>query len=657
MSLADRSAPTTYLDDFTLPAGVTVQVRDGGGVSFRDSKVRSSPPSPRAWPMTPPGRRGPRRHRLGVGQAPGRGTGSFEHRAEGHRTFGAGGQGPGRPQRQGGQRGQRRGQRRCAVGRRRRSGGFQHRSRPVVRPEHHRGRRRLRGNHSDDRGHQGAHPARLLPDHRHVVHDAGGQRPFGPNGAQSESFVPSSWLSSFGGAAGGQVLSQGWSLSPANVAYVSARMEQYSVVFTDAAGAAHTYLSTGTGFTPPPDEDGVVGLDSFGRLALHATGGATYTFDAAGRLPSVVAALDDSTPASPIYEYSTDPTKPTRLVSILDPVGNRRVCLRYAGRDTCPTVSTGTRRRSWPAWSTPATRPSPRPRPTPRFRLRQRRAGPACAPPWPPTQWRPARQPTRWPPQPSPTTPPLRVANVTLASTIARPAHSYLYASPTRTQVNVAGLTQPNGYGRHVECGRRRAPAHPHRRHREVHHLHLGRRRPAPVGHCPRRAPPDHPSTTPTPPGPSPPGGPPTPTAPTPPPASRRLASPPRPARRRHRIPPPPTTPLRPGPAWPRRGGTTGPGRGPAGPWRHRAERRGHVQRRSAGEQPGRRQLVGSLGRRGHPGRHHRHLGFRRDPDRPRPALRRRQARRRRLDAACQPHRGHRCRIRQHRRRPPPHPG
>ncbi|MDQ2826324.1 MAG: DNRLRE domain-containing protein [Actinomycetota bacterium] len=37
VTLADRQAATTYLDEFTLPAGVTAKPRDGGGVTFADA--------------------------------------------------------------------------------------------------------------------------------------------------------------------------------------------------------------------------------------------------------------------------------------------------------------------------------------------------------------------------------------------------------------------------------------------------------------------------------------------------------------------------------------------------------------------------------------------------------------------------------------------
>ncbi|MDQ2826325.1 MAG: PA14 domain-containing protein, partial [Actinomycetota bacterium] len=124
--------------------------------------------------------------------------------------------------------------------------------------------------------------------------------PLGAGGAQVASSVPESWLSTANANASAAALSPGWTLAPAGVGYASARVEQYSVVFTDAAGAAHTYLWTGSGFAPPPDEDGVVGQDSFGRLTLHATDGYTYTFDAAGRLSSVIAGVDDYSPASPV---------------------------------------------------------------------------------------------------------------------------------------------------------------------------------------------------------------------------------------------------------------------------------------------------------------------------------------------------------------------
>lgn len=37
VTLADRSAATSCVDEFDLPAGVTAKARDGGGVSFLDA--------------------------------------------------------------------------------------------------------------------------------------------------------------------------------------------------------------------------------------------------------------------------------------------------------------------------------------------------------------------------------------------------------------------------------------------------------------------------------------------------------------------------------------------------------------------------------------------------------------------------------------------
>jgi len=291
-------------------------------------------------------------------------------------------------------------------------------------------------------------------------------------------------LSSFDANTGAQSLAQGWTLAPAGVAYASARVEQYSVVFTDTAGAAHTYLWNGTGFAPPPDEDGVVAQDAFGRLALHASDGTTYAFDAAGRLASVIAAVDDSTPASPVYEYSTDPAKPTRLVSILDPVGNRRVFLRYANRDACPTGAPSglatappdslCRVDWWDATSTVYWY-SPMVNGVPGNLARIVDPGNATTTPVP-SDASPVTDFTydgagRMVSMRSPLGADAvaagvaadavsrtdiaydasgRVTSVTLPSVTARPQHSYVYTSATESRVDVAGLAQPNGYARRV---------------------------------------------------------------------------------------------------------------------------------------------------------------------------------------------------------------
>lgn len=308
--------------------------------------------------------------------------------------------------------------------------------------------------------------------------------PLGAGGAQVASSVPESWLSTANANASAAALSPGWTLAPAGVGYASARVEQYSVVFTDAAGAAHTYLWTGSGFAPPPDEDGVVGQDSFGRLTLHATDGYTYTFDAAGRLSSVIAGVDDYSPASPVYEYSTDPARPTRLASILDPVGNRRVYLRYGGRDTCPTGPPtgmvvaptdslckvdwwdGTSTTYWygpAAGGVPGnlarivdpgnttTSPVP-PDASPVTDFTYDASGRIVAMRSPlgadavaagvaadAASWTNVAYDTSG-----------RAASVTLPSTGARPAHSYTYTSAAESRVDVAGLSEPLGFARKV---------------------------------------------------------------------------------------------------------------------------------------------------------------------------------------------------------------
>ena len=114
-----------------------------------------------------------------------------------------------------------------------------------------------------------------------------------------------------------QSLPGGWAGSQPLVgdqaSYVSAQNNGSSVVFTDVAGATHTYTLTagGTGYTPPAGESGTVtvnttaGSATLGYINLSDSDGTVYVFDNTGKLTSVTAATDPaSKPAEPIPAYN-----------------------------------------------------------------------------------------------------------------------------------------------------------------------------------------------------------------------------------------------------------------------------------------------------------------------------------------------------------------
>ncbi len=138
--------------------------------------------------------------------------------------------------------------------------------------------------------------------------------------------VPSSWLYT----EDGPVLPQGWTLSAdldgSGVAYVTAKVMDQSLVLTDAAGTKHTWTKRSTGgYTPPVGEDGVLGLDSSGRVTLTEDTD-VYVFNSAGALETQTASGDAIRPAALRNVYDGNPR---RLAQITDPVSGRTHVLHY----------------------------------------------------------------------------------------------------------------------------------------------------------------------------------------------------------------------------------------------------------------------------------------------------------------------------------------
>ncbi len=145
-----------------------------------------------------------------------------------------------------------------------------------------------------------------------------------------DTIVPSSWLDP-----GTESLSAGWDLGTGagELSYLSARVNDNSVTLIGPFGDTHEYKLNGTGYTPPPGEDGVLATDaSTGNLVLHDVDGSVYTFRKDGTLARAVQSSDGTNTAAPEFVWSGTPA---RVTTIRDAASGREVILEYGGGD-CP---------------------------------------------------------------------------------------------------------------------------------------------------------------------------------------------------------------------------------------------------------------------------------------------------------------------------------
>jgi hypothetical protein len=115
-------------------------------------------------------------------------------------------------------------------------------------------------------------------------------------------------------------LPEGWTLSAdvdgSGASYVNALVTSQNVVLADASGAKRSWVKTATGsYTPPAGEDGVLAVDTSGRVTLTEVDGTIYTFRTDGKPDLVTSAVDAARPASLQYLYDASAT-PSRLRSI-----------------------------------------------------------------------------------------------------------------------------------------------------------------------------------------------------------------------------------------------------------------------------------------------------------------------------------------------------
>ena len=154
------------------------------------------------------------------------------------------------------------------------------------------------------------------------------------NKAVPPQVIPGSWLSTQDSPA----LSQGWTLSAdldgSGASYTKAQVLDQSIVLTDATGSKHTWTKAATGgYTPPAGEDGILGLDTTGKVTL-TEGASVYVFNTDGTLATQSSSVDSKKPAALQNIYSGTPS---RLTQIKDPVSGRAHTLYYNtnGTNSC----------------------------------------------------------------------------------------------------------------------------------------------------------------------------------------------------------------------------------------------------------------------------------------------------------------------------------
>ena len=138
--------------------------------------------------------------------------------------------------------------------------------------------------------------------------------------------VPASWFTK-----SVDTLPPGWSSTAPilgdSTPYVSAQVQEGSVIVTDSDGTTYTYTkSLGTnglpspngGYTPPAGDDSLLTVDTTGAVSLTEDDGTLYQFNAAGKILSVTSTLDPANhPTTPLATYRS---ANGRLDAINDPL-------------------------------------------------------------------------------------------------------------------------------------------------------------------------------------------------------------------------------------------------------------------------------------------------------------------------------------------------
>lgn len=158
-----------------------------------------------------------------------------------------------------------------------------------------------------------------------------------PNSAAFD--IPSDWLTPTQPS-----LPDGWSRSGdsfTQAAYTALRpVNGTTTAVVDDSGADHLYSSSGSGWKPPANENGVLTQKADGTWSLLDDDGYLYGFSIEGRLSAITSPADDLRRGAPSYTYAApNAGGPTRLTRITDAT-SRKIDFTYGPAASCPT-STG----------------------------------------------------------------------------------------------------------------------------------------------------------------------------------------------------------------------------------------------------------------------------------------------------------------------------
>ncbi|HEY8886720.1 MAG TPA: PA14 domain-containing protein [Candidatus Microsaccharimonas sp.] len=129
----------------------------------------------------------------------------------------------------------------------------------------------------------------------------------------------------------------GWQLSgdiDQKISYEKLSIQQNGdAIVSDGDGIKRLFQNTGTGYTSPSGENGILTKNTDGTHTLTAANGSVYVFSIDGLLQLASSPIDDKNPASLQYEYTTVNGVP-KLKKIIDQVNTTRFGTLYYGGDT-----------------------------------------------------------------------------------------------------------------------------------------------------------------------------------------------------------------------------------------------------------------------------------------------------------------------------------
>ncbi|MDB5168991.1 MAG: hypothetical protein JWO41_347 [Candidatus Saccharibacteria bacterium] len=155
---------------------------------------------------------------------------------------------------------------------------------------------------------------------------------------RAADIVPATWLTP-----SVKSVPDGWTLGidpDGNVSYEAMQVAgSGNVTLYDSTGEKHLYTWTGSAYTPPVNEHGVLARNSDNTYTLQDDDGRTYIFNQSGVLITVTTPQDDRQPAALQYTYGGTPARIQKIVDGVDT--SRTMSVYYGGDSSCPATASG----------------------------------------------------------------------------------------------------------------------------------------------------------------------------------------------------------------------------------------------------------------------------------------------------------------------------